>query len=83
MLHVAFHVIIELNLRRNIITHMDLGGTHPTLCKLWLSHNAIASFASIASLFQMKNLTELALDGYVKLFVWFCCVFVCLSLHGM
>lgn len=55
--------LTELNLRRNsiqVVTELD---RLPALQRIFLSHNLISSYTDIASVFNVKFLIELSLDG--------------------
>ena len=55
--------LTELNLRRNCIENVEGLDATPSLQRIFLSHNKIASYDNISCLFNTKYLLELSLDG--------------------
>ena len=55
--------LTELNLRRNQVSSVKNVSGLTSLCRFFLSKNQISSFDSIQTIFTMKSLAELSLDG--------------------
>ena len=55
--------LTELNVRRNQIENAFELDRLPGLQRIFMSNNAISDFADVASLFSVKYLMELSLDG--------------------
>lgn len=59
----SLQALTELNLRRNSIKVVSELDRLPALQRIFLSHNLIASYEDITSVFNVKFLIELSLDG--------------------
>jgi len=55
--------LTELNVRRNLITKVDSLHKLQSLQRIFLSNNRIQSFDAVASLFDVRFLMELSMDG--------------------